>query len=294
MDFGNTLKISGNIQTLFNETNYEFNGYLSYDFSSNSLFTSYYFYDKNLPVKFFFDFLKKLAEKWEWTFGNEIKLPKASLMKGLTIQIENNNPLEIKAIFPGESEMKMSEVGFHGRVFLYSETQLSSAEIYEIKEFGKSLNFNTQFRSLDFCKQRSIDEKPLAFISHDSRDKENIARPIAIKLQQMDCSVWYDEYSLKVGDNLRESIEKGIKECRKCILILTPNFLNNNGWIKTEFNSIFTRQIIENEKLILPVWAGIDKKQVYDYCPSLLNIVGLNWESGIDKLVSDLSQAIIE
>jgi hypothetical protein len=38
-------------------------------------------------------------------------------------------------------------------------------------------------------------------------------------------TVWYDEFSLKVGDSLRESIEKGIKECKKCILILTQNYL---------------------------------------------------------------------
>lgn len=34
----------------------------------------------------------------------------------------------------------------------------------------------------------------------------------------------YHEFSLKVGDKLRESIEKGLKDCRKCILVLSPNF----------------------------------------------------------------------
>ena len=70
-------------------------------------------------------------------------------------------------------------------------------------------------------------ETCLAFISHDSRDKESVAVPIAIDLQKHLCPVWYDEFSLTVGDNLRENIENGIKESKKCILILSKNFLNN-------------------------------------------------------------------
>ncbi len=63
--------------------------------------------------------------------------------------------------------------------------------------------------------------------------------------------MWYDEFSLRVGDNLRDSIEKGLKECRRCILVLSPNFISNKGWTKTEFDSIFTRQILEEERLVL-------------------------------------------
>jgi hypothetical protein len=59
------------------------------------------------------------------------------------------------------------------------------------------------------------------------------------------CLVWYDQFSLRVGDSLRESVEAGLKECHKCILVLTPNFLSNKGWAKHEYSSIFTREIVE-------------------------------------------------
>ena len=75
-------------------------------------------------------------------------------------------------------------------------------------------------------------EKPMAFISHHSKDKDRIVRPLAIGLNSRLCFVWYDEFSLKVGDSLRESIESGIKDAKKCVLILTPNFLSNPGWTK--------------------------------------------------------------
>lgn len=84
---------------------------------------------------------------------------------------------------------------------------------------------------------------------------------------------------MKLGDNLRESIERGIKECKKCVLILSKSFLSNRGWGKKEFESIFTREILEDSRLVLPIWCGITKQDVYDYSPSLLNVKGIDWNS---------------
>jgi hypothetical protein len=99
------------------------------------------------------------------------------------------------------------------------------------------------------------------------------------------CPVWYDEFLLKIGDNLRDSIEKGLKECRKCVLVLSSNFFTNKGWTKKEFDSGFTREILEEKQLVLPVWHGVTKKEVYEYTPSLLNIKGASWEElGQDEM----------
>lgn len=110
-------------------------------------------------------------------------------------------------------------------------------------------------RDREYARKRSASEKPLAFISHDSRDKDGLLRQLAHEMARLLCPVWYDEYSLKVGDSLRANIEKRLKEARKCIIILSPNFLSNEGWSKAEFDSIFTREIPERTNVILPVWA---------------------------------------
>jgi hypothetical protein len=138
-------------------------------------------------------------------------------------------------------------------------------------------------------------EKPLAFISHDSLDKDSVARPLTITLQKMLCPVWYDEFALRVGDPLRESIEKGLKECKKCVLVLSPHFLSNNGWTKREFNSIFTREILEDARLVLPIWCGVTKEQVYEYSPSLLNVKAIIWdESKLEDICRQLNRVITE
>ena len=64
---------------------------------------------------------------------------------------------------------------------------------------------------------------------------------------------------------MRESIEKGLRECKKCVLVLSPHFFANNGWTKREFDSIFTREVIEEAKLVLPIWYGVTKYLTFPY-----------------------------
>jgi len=186
----------------------------------------------------------------------------------------------------------MRTTSFSGRVYIYNESELNGEEITNLTSIGAELGLSVSFRGHSYCDNRNTMQQPLAFISHDSKDKDEVARPLAQRLQKLMCPVWFDEFSLKVGDSLRESIEKGIKECKKCILILSPNFLSNKGWTKTEFNSVFTREILSKENVILPVWHGVNKKQVYEYSPSLADKIAANWEQGIDEVTKKLYQVI--
>lgn len=95
-----------------------------------------------------------------------------------------------------------------------------------------------------------------------------------------------------VGDNLRDKIETGLKSCKKCVLILSQNFFGNGGWTKKEFDSIFSREIVEQQQLVLPVWVNVTKEAVYDYSPSLINVVGINWDKGEDTVTRNLHRAI--
>lgn len=201
--------------------------------------------------------------------------------------------VEVQSELPGEKLLHSGDLQFSGRIFFYSETPIPEVEFENLSEQAKKNGIAIQYRGPDFAAKRSALEKPMAFISHDSRDKNEIASPIAVGLIKRMCPVWYDDYSLKVGDRLRESIEKGLKECKKCVLILSNNFLTNQGWTKVEFNLIFTREIIETKDIVLPVWCGVSEKQIFDYCPSLVDRVGANWSLGIDEVLRRLHRAIL-
>lgn len=51
------------------------------------------------------------------------------------------------------------------------------------------------------------------FISHASEDKELLVRELAIALRNLGLRVWYDEFTLKPGDSLYESIDRGLESC---------------------------------------------------------------------------------
>lgn len=216
-----------------------------------------------------------------------------TILNNLQEILTHDDGMKVAASLPGERQIWSDELQFSGRIFFYIENKISESEFEKLRLEVLARGLAIQHRGTEFTEKRSELEKPLAFISHDSRDKDLIARPLAIKLTTMMCPVWYDEFSLKVGDRLRESIEKGLKETKKCILILSENFLTNNGWTKVEFNSVFTREIIENTDLVLPVWCGVDKQQIYNYSPSLVDKVGLNWELGVDRIAALLRNAIV-
>jgi hypothetical protein len=178
------------------------------------------------------------------------------------------------------------------RIFLYSESDLSEADVVTLKTRGLEIGYEVQYRSKRHALERSRSETPLA-LSYDSRDNE-IARAIAIALNRMICPVWYAEFSLQVGDNLCDNIENGLKECHKCILILSKHFFANTGWTKREFDSIFTRDILEKRKLVLPVWYNVSPQEVFDYSPSLLNVLALDWATlGEEAVCRKLFNVII-
>lgn len=179
-----------------------------------------------------------------------------------------------------------------GRLFVYSEDELDPTSVAELRKFCATKGIHFVFRSKTYSDERNRYERPLAFISHDSRDKTTVAEPIAIGLQKLMCPVWYDQYALKVGDSLRESIERGIKQANTCILVLSKNFLSNDGWTKAEFDSIYTKEIIEKNRVMLPVWVGVTKKEVYDYSPRLADRVGVNVDLGMEEVIRRLHHVI--
>ncbi|WP_271623767.1 hypothetical protein [Bradyrhizobium sp. CCBAU 11430] len=90
----------------------------------------------------------------------------------------------------------------------------------------------------------------------------------------------------------RAHCKSPLKECPKCILILTPNFLTNNGWSKREYDSIFTRELVERQQVILPVWSDVDAAGVYEYSPILADRVAVNWSLGVEEVARRLVRAL--
>jgi len=291
-DFSNAIRV----HVTFSHGHEDIEGVLLYDVSAYTAYLSCYLPGVERQYDNLADILKSIEHgRTQLHFTGKITLPEVKQFPG-ELKIAKQSEFEIKYRLFGDPEWRStSGISATKRVFLYSETDLDAASITLLQDTADSIGHKLQFRSAEYVSGRTRFEVPLAFISHDFRDTESVARIIAINLQKRLCPVWYDEFSLKVGDNLRESIEKGLKECRKCVLILSPHFLSNNGWTKREFDSVFTREILEEARLVLPVWYGVTKKDVYNYSPSLLNVKALDWKTvGEEEVCRLLCKAIAD
>lgn len=155
---------------------------------------------------------------------------------------------------------------------------LYAKDIYATSDEAFSLHAGLMMRIAARDYEES-EERPVAvgydaFISHASEDKETFVKPLAEELSSMGFWIWYDEFELKVGDSLRQSIDQGLVNSEYGIVILSPAFFGKN-WPQYELNGLTAREI-QGKKVILPIWHNVDQGDVLAYSPALADKVALN------------------
>jgi hypothetical protein len=81
-------------------------------------------------------------------------------------------------------------------------------------------------------------------------DKDDFVRPLADHLQQLGFRVWFDEFTLTVGDSLRPSIDRGLAKTRLGIVVISPSFLQKD-WPQRELGGLMSTGMTGN--FFLPV-----------------------------------------
>jgi len=128
------------------------------------------------------------------------------------------------------------------------------------------------------------------FISHASEDKESFVRPLAERLISRGLHVWFDEFTLRVGDSLRRSIDSGLGRSRFGIVVISPGFLAKE-WPQRELDGLTSREA-DGNKVILPVWHGIGFEEVRRFSPILADRLAVKSLDGLDRVVEELLRAI--
>jgi hypothetical protein len=112
------------------------------------------------------------------------------------------------------------------------------------------------------------------FVSHASEDKDEIVIPLVAELRALGCSVWYDDFVLKVGDSIRRTVDKGLAGSTYGIVILSSSFFAKE-WPQYELDSLITREL-QGSKVVLPIWHRVTKDEVLKYSLKLADKVALN------------------
>lgn len=128
------------------------------------------------------------------------------------------------------------------------------------------------------------------FISHASEDKEAFVRDLANELSAKKLKVWYDEFTLTLGDSLRRSIDQGLANSRFGIVVLSQSFFSKE-WPQRELDGLVAKEI-SSGKLILPIWHNVSKGDVASFSPILADRLAVSSDKGIEKVVNEILAAI--
>lgn len=130
------------------------------------------------------------------------------------------------------------------------------------------------------------------FISHASEDKAEVARPLANALREAGLDVWYDEFTLKMGSNLRTSIDQGILNSRFGVVVLSPMFFSK-GWPSHELDGLVTQKNGGSQQ-ILPIWHNLSKSEVAMHSPSLANTIARSTANfSIEQIAEEIAEVVV-
>jgi len=111
------------------------------------------------------------------------------------------------------------------------------------------------------------------FISHASEDKPEFVKPLADFLSSLGVDIWYDEFTLEIGDSLSRSIDNGLANSRFGVVVLSPAFFAKD-WPEYELRGLVSKEL-GREKVILPIWHKVTKEDVLSYSPVLADKIAL-------------------
>ena len=112
------------------------------------------------------------------------------------------------------------------------------------------------------------------FISHASEDKDSFVRQLASALQDSGIDVWYDEYEIKPGMSIRESVDRGLASCDVGILVFSKWYLNNSA-------------------TLIPIYFDISHEEIFRISPSLSDIMGIRFANDIKNVAKKVSEKSI-
>ena len=133
------------------------------------------------------------------------------------------------------------------------------------------------------------------FVSHASEDKAAIVRPLVQALAALGLRVWYDEDMIKGGDSIREAIDRGLRDTRNAVVILSPAFLKKR-WTQWELNALvqrFNDTATRQRGRLIPIWHNVSKDEISSFSPPLADIAALQSVDGINAIALKISDQIL-
>lgn len=128
------------------------------------------------------------------------------------------------------------------------------------------------------------------FISHAVEDKIPFVNELAARLEAQGIKVWYTGQELSIGDEVCDTLVKGMRQCRHGVIIFSPSYISKMK-PSDEF-SILLNYKRNGEKVIIPVLFEVTSKELVAKHILDDNFGAIYSNEGVDDVVSRLRQQI--
>jgi len=128
------------------------------------------------------------------------------------------------------------------------------------------------------------------FISHASEDKADFVEPLVEALRSTGFDVWYDKFSMTIGDSLLQKINEGLRDCDYGVVVFSPAFFQKK-WPQAELDGLFALETTER-KIILPIWKDVTEEDVKAFSPILAGRLGAPTVGGPESVVEEIRRAV--
>jgi hypothetical protein len=176
------------------------------------------------------------------------------------------------------------------RMALYRTTMLSTtSNSGSLKKEGIPLSNEGTRLPIQTEEHAERSQQYDVFICHATEDKEPFVSDLA-NLLSKNLRVWYDDFSLSLGDSLRRKIDMGITNSRYGVVVLSENFFKKD-WPQKELDGLATKER-NFDKVILPVWHGVNRERVQLFSPTLADRVAVSSDKGTNHVVKEILKAV--
>lgn len=124
------------------------------------------------------------------------------------------------------------------------------------------------------------------FICHASEDKSSFVRDLADQLLRIGATIFYDEYSIGLGQSFTASINAGMSRASCVVVVLSASFLDK-AWTNSELQAAFNLHVSGDTRLV-PVFHEIDPAAIRKRYPLVADIKGISSSLGYEKVASEL------
>lgn len=162
---------------------------------------------------------------------------------------------------------------FHRGLGAYGELVAALTSVSKDRKFIDKMNGIQEVSVLKY-QARTIPEYDL-FISHASKDKEELVEDLYRSLDKLGIKIFYDKQSIEWGDNWKEKILHGVNRAEFAIIVISENFFGRE-WTERELNELLSRQNRNGQKIILPILKNITIEQLQQKYPSVADIQAID------------------